>query len=111
MVNLQSSNRLILGYDVFSTCLHSKSDIARLVELSSHLDGPRMLGCALQERTDPTSEKLCSDIVCFPKRAASAAYLSRSITRAIRHYTLNNSSVCSVRRISRQTIIVVARSY
>ena len=40
----------ILGYDIFSTCLHSENDVAQLLELSSHLDCPRMLGCALQEQ-------------------------------------------------------------
>ena len=83
MVNLQWSNRLISSdMTFFSTSLHSENDVARLLELSSRLDGPRMLGCALQERTDPTSEKPCSDIVRSPKRAASTAYLSRSIIRA-----------------------------
>jgi len=44
-----------------------------------------MFGCVLQEQklVDPTNENPCSDIVHFPKRVASTAYLPHSITCAI----------------------------
>ena len=50
-----------MEHDIFSICLHSENDVARFLELSSRLDGPRMLDCALQEwkLTDLTSEKPC----------------------------------------------------
>jgi len=38
----------VFGHDVLPTCLQSKDNVSRLFKLSSGLNGPRVLGCALQ---------------------------------------------------------------